>query len=224
MRGLPRGDRARARRRSQRGGDLAEPGGQLRLRGLVFERTALRAEAAGHGAARGSRGDCNGSWRGRAGRLRHGADGARYDWSVPAHAALRDDFGLQPKVGSVARLPLERACLGGASRDRVPASWWRRALHRARQLERGRAAARRVRPIRQPALSRRARALRRRRVAVSRARSRSQGQGRGWRRTREEDAAARLAFSRALPRLKRISIIGKSAGRTRASTARRSVK
>ena len=59
----------------------------------------------GDGAAGGARRDRDGAWRGGAGRLRRGADGARSrDRQVPAHAALRADARVQPQVGAAAGL------------------------------------------------------------------------------------------------------------------------
>ena len=145
------------------------------------EREALRAQAARRRDARGARGH----------RRRRPAQEAQVDYGegpmvrdretrqVQAHAALRADARLQPQVGAAARRGRRaRADLGRAARARVSPARRRARSRRARQPARGRAHARHLRPDAQPALSRRARALRRRsrcRVAcaipIARARS-----------------------------------------------------
>ena len=167
LRGVPRGDRPRARSGSQRQSDLAGPRGRPRLRRRLLEREALRVEAAGSAGARGARRDHNGARRGIAGRLRRGADGARSEHGqVPPDATLRDDAGLLAQGGAAAVREVELSDLGAASRGGIPPTRWNGEARRPRQPPRGCAETGRLRPGPQPALPGRARALRRRGAAV----------------------------------------------------------
>ena len=98
--------------------------------------------------------------------------------------------------------------LGGCDSRRCP-----------RQSARRRAHSRYLRSRAQPALPRRAGALRRRRLALPRARSGSEGQGGSRRRPRAENAAEGTALREPAKKPKPIWTTGKSAGPTRASTA-----
>ena len=87
-------------------------------------------------------------------------------------------LGYSRKSVRLLGVEVEQPGLVGAAREGLPPSRGRAAGGRARQPEGGRAQARRLRRSAQPALSRRARALRRHGAAVPGAASRSQGEGR----------------------------------------------
>jgi hypothetical protein len=83
---------------------------------------------------------------------------------------------------------------GRAARASLPPTWWGDTGRRPRQPARGRPAPRRPRPDAEPALRRRAQALRRDGGPVPRARSRPQGEDRIGRRPHAADTAARDAL------------------------------
>jgi len=116
LRALPGDDRTGALAWPQRQGDLAGAGGHVQLHGRLPERPALRPQASPQPRAGSVRGDRDRTWRGGPGRLRHRPDGPRRpERQVPPHAAVRDDVGLQPQVGSSAGLPFQFADLGGVT-------------------------------------------------------------------------------------------------------------
>jgi transposase len=100
-------------------------------------------------------GDRHRSRPGSASRLRYRPDGARSrNPQVSAHAAVRDDAGLQPESRSTANLPLQFAHLGRAARTRLSPAGRGYSHRRARQSARGRARPRHLRSRAQSALSR----------------------------------------------------------------------
>jgi hypothetical protein len=94
---------------------------------------------------------------------------------VPAHTAVRDDSGAQPKIRPAVGVPLQHARLGGVARESVSPIGRRDSRCSAGQSPRRRDHSRHLRCHAQSALSRRAEALRRRRVALPGARSGSKG-------------------------------------------------
>ena len=120
----------------------------------------LRGPAAGRGAP----GDRHRARRRRPGRLRRRPDGAASGHGqVPPHAAVRLHARLQPQERPPADLRVEHSRAGpSCTRRRFAGSAGAVRGRRPRQSARGRAHARHLRPHAQPALSRRARALRRR--------------------------------------------------------------
>ena len=129
--------------------------------------------------------------RGRAGRLRRRADGAASaHGQVPPHAALRLHARLQPQERPAADLRVEHPALGRAARrgafvgSAAPCGSSCSTISSEGVLTPDI-----YDPDAEPALPRRARALRRRRAAVPRRRSRSQGQSRVGDRPHAGDAA-----------------------------------
>ena len=185
------------------------------------QREALRAPPASRERAGGAGRDPDRAGRGGAGRLRRRADGARSrDRQVPPHPAVRADARLQPQVGA--------ACSRMRSSARIWAELHEQAFRRLGgaprvvvldNLKEGVLAPDcydpTLNPLYRDVLAHYGVTALPCRVA----RSRSQGQGGSRRRPRAAHAAQGAALRDRRGRADAISITGRSAGPTRASTA-----